>query len=109
MVEENSIIPKKKNKSLPVHVMKTYRGSGCVFPLIFTSALDIGYWSALGLCRSTTGNDPRYLLHKILEGPQVLSGRCGEGIDRLLLSGVEPQFLACTAHSLVAMLTELFQ
>jgi hypothetical protein len=80
------------------------------FHSLFTSALDIGYWSASRLGRLTPGKDHQYLLHnKRLEGPQILSGGFGEEIDLMPLSGVEPQSVACTAHSLVTILTELFQ
>ena len=60
--------------------------------------------------RFAPGKDPQYPLNnKSLEEPHIPSGRFGEEIDRLALSGVEPRSLACTAHSLVTILTDLFQ
>jgi hypothetical protein len=45
------------------------------------------------------GNSPLYPLDRRLDGPQNLSGRCGEKKNLLPLPGIETQFPSHAAHS----------
>jgi hypothetical protein len=55
------------------------------------------------------GNSPRYPLYRRLGGPQSWSGCYARMKIPLPLPGTEPRFLGRSAHSLVAILTELPQ
>lgn len=67
------------------------------------SVLDGGEWSL-----SLPGRFiPGHSLTRRLVGPQSQYGRFEEEKHRLPLSGIEPRFLGCLAHSLVTRPTEL--
>ena len=67
-----------KSKVVPVHTIKTYRGSVGVDPLIFN--LFTRCWLAVNqtLVRSAPRKEPRYALNGSFGGPQRRYGRCGE-------------------------------
>ena len=60
---------------VPVHDIKTYRGSRGMAPLIRNSALDGGEWSTSRTGRFNPGKERRYTLNRRLGTDQSRSGR----------------------------------
>ena len=72
-------------------------GSGDMAPFIPNLALDERKWSSL----RPRAKRPRYLLTWRLDGPQSRPGRFGKEENLFLLPGIEPQFLSCSARTIV--------
>ena len=59
----------------------------------FTSALDVGQWSTLCLCRFTPGKEPLYPFSSKLGAPQSRSGRFGDENNLIFIMTVKHNYL----------------
>ena len=87
---------------VPVHTIKTYRGSKLSF---FASALEGGQWSTSHPDLFTPGKWPRYSLSRSLGGPHRWSGQFEE--EKKYFAAVAIRTSDRPARSLVAILTML--
>jgi len=91
----------------PVHFLMAYGGSSCIAPLILSLECSWRYVVNIRPLPFNLLKEPRYILHRRLDGPQGMSGLLREEKNPFSLVEFEPRTVQPVAVSILTTLSGL--